>query len=186
MAAEVSVVSDIAGRYATALFELAQDQGQLDACEADMKALSAMIDDSPELLRLLRSPIFTHDEQAKAMDAVMERAGSGALLRKFVGLAIANRRAFALRDMARGFANLLAEHRGEVMAHVTSATPLEESQISAISAQLKSAMKTDVSVETAVDPSILGGLVVRVGSRMVDSSVRTKLQNLSFAMKGVE
>ena len=108
------------------------------------------------------------------------------LVGKFVGLVIQNRRLFALRDMARGFRSLLAQHRGEVIATVTSAQALRDGQVATLKAELAAAMKTDVNLETQVDESILGGLVVRVGSRMVDSSLKTKLQNLKFAMRGVD
>ncbi len=186
MAAESSVVSDIAGRYASALFELAQDAGQLDEIAGDLAAFRQMYDDSDDLRRLLRSPIFTADEQAGAVAALLDKMDANDLSRKFCGLVVQNRRAFALRDMAVGFAKLLAAHRGEVVASVTSAHPLNEQQLAALKAELTAAMKTDVTLETAVDQDILGGLVVRVGSRMVDSSLRTKLQNLKFAMRGVE
>ncbi len=186
MGAEVSVVSDIAGRYASALFELALESGALEAVEKDLAALKSMIDDSNDLSNLLRSPLYGHAAQSVALDAVLERAGTGALTRKFVGLVTRNRRAFALRDMTVALARLAAAHRGEIVASVTSAVALDEQQMAALKAELSSAMKTDVSLRAEVDESILGGLVVRVGSRMIDSSVRTKLRNLKFAMRGVE
>ena len=186
MAAEVSVVSNIAGRYATALFELAVEQNALDAVSRDLATVRAAIDDSEDLNRLVTNPVFGREEQGRAMAAVLDRLGVGATVRNFVGLVAENRRLFALRIMTIAFARLLAEHRGEIVAQVTSARSLDEAQLAAVRSELVEAMKTEVSVETRVDAEILGGLVVRVGSRMIDSSIRTKLQNLQFAMKGVE
>ena len=186
MAAELSVVSEVAGRYAAALFELARDQGKLDEAARDLEALGRMLDESPELTRLVRSPLFDREQQEKALAKVLDRAGTGALVRNFAGVVARNRRLFALRDMAVGFARLLAEHRGEVVAQVTSAHPLNEAQLSRLKAELSAEMKTDVRLEAAVDESLLGGLVVRLGSRMIDSSIRSKLRRLEFAMKGAE
>lgn len=180
------MVSGIAGRYASALFELARDQNALDQVAGDIDTIAALIDESDDLARLIRSPVIGAEDQNKGLTAVLERAGVGELATKFVGLVIANRRLFALRDMTRGFRQLLARHRGEVSATVTSAQPLNDDQVASVKAELAAAMKTDVNLETQVDENILGGLIVRVGSRMVDSSLRTKLQNLRFAMRGVD
>ena len=186
MAGETTVVSGIAGRYATALFELARDQGKLDAVAGDMASLARMIGESADMTRLVRSPVFTRDEQSKAMAALLDRAGADGLTKNFVGLVAQNRRLFALADMARDYRRLLAAHRGEIAASVTSAYELSDAEMSAIKSQLSAATKTDIDVERKVDPSILGGLIVKVGSRMVDSSLRTKLQGLKLAMKGAE
>jgi F-type H+-transporting ATPase subunit delta len=186
VAAELSVVSEVAGRYAAALFELARDEGKLDEVARDLESLGRMLDESPELTRLVRSPLFDREQQEKALAQVLERAGAGPLVRNFAGVVARNRRLFALRDMATGFARLLAEHRGEVVARVTSAHPLSEAQLSRLKAELSAEMKTDVRLDAAVDESLLGGLVVRLGSRMIDSSIRSKLQRLEFAMKGAE
>jgi F-type H+-transporting ATPase subunit delta len=180
------VVSDIAGRYASALFELAAEQNALSSVAADLATVRAATEESEDLRRLVTNPVFGAEEQARAMAAVLDRLGVGRTVRNFVGLVAQNRRLFALAGMTVGFNRLLAQHRGEVVAEVTVAEPLSEAQLTAVRAELAAAMKTEVSVETRIDPGILGGLVVRVGSRMVDSSLRTKLQNLRFAMKGVE
>lgn len=185
MSAEVTVVSDIAGRYANALFDLALENAALDDVAADLATIARMIDESGDLARLVRSPVISREDQAKAMQALLTEAGAHVLTQKFVGLVAQNRRLFALRDMTVAFRRLLARHRGEVMARVTSAHALNDAQVAAIKAELSAAMKTDVTLETSVDNDILGGLIVQVGSRMVDSSLRTKLQNLKFAMKGV-
>jgi F-type H+-transporting ATPase subunit delta len=184
--AETSVVSGIAGRYATALFELARDGGALDQVADDMTAIAAMIDESDDLTRLLRSPVIAAADQGRALAAVLEKAGVGDMTRKFVGVVSQNHRLFALRDMCKVFRTLLARHRGELVAEVTSAHALSDQQMASIKAELTAAMKTDVSLENRVDEGILGGMIVRIGSRMVDSSLRTKLQNLKFAMRGVE
>ena len=185
MAAETSFVSGIAGRYATALFELAVEQKQLDAVAADLDGIRTMLNDSDDLRRLVRSPLFQRDAQAKAMAAVLDRAGAGDLIKRFVGLVARNRRLFALPNMIRDFNTLLARHRGEVVADVIAATPLSDAQLDQLRAALKHGVGTDVKLRTSVDGSLIGGLVVKVGSRMIDSSINTKLQNLRLAMKGV-
>lgn len=184
--ADSSANTGIAGRYATALFELARDQGSLDAVAQDLSDLAAMHDGSEDLQRMLRSPVIGNEAQARAIGRVLEQAGAGDLTKNFVGVMAANRRLFALRDVCRVFRALLAEHRGEIVAEVTSAQALKDPQVAAIKSELSAAMRTDVNLETKVDPELLGGMIVKVGSRMVDSSLRTKLQNLKFAMRGVE
>lgn len=186
MSADSSVTTGIAGRYATALFELARDQGTLDAVAQDLADLTAMYDESEDLQRLLRSPVIGHDAQGRAVAALMEKAGADALTRNFVGVLAGNRRLFALYDVCRVFRALLAEHRGEVVAEVTSAQALSDPQVAAIKSELGAVMRTEVSLQAKVDPALLGGMIVKIGSRMVDSSLRTKLQNLKFAMRGVE
>ena len=186
MSAEVSVVTGIAGRYAAALFGLARDSDVLDQVAADVAGLGAMIDQSDDLNRLLRSPVIASGDQGKGMAAIMEKAGATELVSNFVAVVAKNRRLFALRDMVKDFRSLLAAHRGEVVAEVTSAKSLNDEQLAKIKAELVSSMKTDVEVETAVDERLLGGMIVKVGSRMVDSSLRTKIQNLRFAMRGVD
>jgi len=178
-------VSGIAGRYATALFELAVSEKRLDETAAELDQLRVMLTDSADLDRLVRSPVISRDDQGKAMEIITERAGMSALVRRFVGVVAQNRRLFALRDMISAFGQLLAEHRGEVVAEVTSARALNDSQVAALKASLAQGLGRDVSVETGVDEDLIGGLVVKVGSRMIDSSLRTKLQNIKFAMKEV-
>ncbi|MDA1099517.1 MAG: F0F1 ATP synthase subunit delta [Proteobacteria bacterium] len=186
MSAEASVVSGIAGRYATALFEIARDSGALDEVAADVADLGGMIEQSDDLDRLLRSPVIAAEDQSRGMAALLEKAGASKVVCNFVAVVAQNRRLFALRDMIRAFRAMLAAHRGEVVAEVTSAHSLNDGQLAKIKAELAAAMKTEVQVETAVNESILGGMIVKIGSRMVDSSLRTKIQNLRFAMRGVE
>jgi len=184
VASELIGVSGLAGRYATALFELADDQKKLDDVAADLASLLTMIGESDDLRRMIKSPIVAREEQGKAIAAVMDRAGMSELTRSFVGVVARNGRLFAVEDMARAYRAILADRRGEVTAEVTSAMPLSETQQTRLTDMLKAAVGTSVSIEAKVDPNILGGLVVRVGSRMVDSSLRTKLQKLQFILKG--
>lgn len=185
MSAENITVSGISGRYATALFDLSSEAKQFDTVAADLTTIKSMMADSEDLVRLVRSPLISRDDQAKAMAAVLEKLGVSDLVRRFVGTVARNRRLFALSDMIDDFGKLLAAERGEVVAKVISAKKLSDSQLEAIASALKSAIKSDVSLEADVDDGLIGGLIVKVGSRMVDSSIRTKLQNLKFAMKGV-
>jgi F-type H+-transporting ATPase subunit delta len=176
-------VSGMAGRYATALFELADAANSLDATAADLGGIASLINESDDLRRLVLSPVFGADDQARAFAAVLEKVGIKGLVANFVGLVIQNRRLFALPDMIRGFNGLLAVKRGEVTADVTSAHPLNDAQIQSLKASLKTATGRDVQLNTNVDASLLGGLVVKVGSRMIDSSLKTKLTSLKLAMK---
>lgn len=173
------------GRYATALFELAEAEGALDQVAADLGRFLDLLDGSEELTRLVRSPVFTAEEQGRAVAAVLEKAGIGGLTGNFIKLVAKNRRLFAVRDMVGAFRALLARHRGEVTAQVTSAEKLNDGQLEAIRSSLKASIGRDVQVDTRVDASLLGGLVVKVGSRMIDNSLRTKLQTLKIAMKEV-
>ena len=184
MSSEPIGVSGLAGRYATALYELADEQKKLDEVADDLATLLAMTDDSDDLRRMLLSPVVAREEQGAAIEAVMERAGMSELTRHFVGVVAKNGRLFAVEDMARAYRAILADRRGEVTAEVTSATALSDAQQKALTDMLKSAVGSNVAIDAKVDPDILGGLVVRVGSRMVDSSLRTKLQKLQFVLKG--
>lgn len=175
----------IAGRYATALFELALEQKAVDDVAGDLQGLDALIDESDDLLRLVRSPVLTRAEQSRAMAAVLEKAGVHTLTRNFVGVIASNRRLFALPAMIRAYQQLLATHRGEIAGEVISAHPLNDAQLDAVRKQLVQAVGQEVQLEPTVDESLIGGLVVKVGSRMIDSSLRTKLQNLKIAMKGI-
>lgn len=182
---QVAGVSGLAGRYATAIFELARDAGKLDAVAADLASLTAMLANSPDLVRLVRSPVLSRTEQGKAMAAILDRMNVQDLTRRFIGLAAAKRRLFLLPAMITIFNGLLAQFRGEITARVTSAHPLDKAQLDAIAAALKQTATRDVQIQADVDNSLLGGLIVRMGSRMIDSSLRTKLNNLQIAMKEV-
>ncbi len=173
----------MAGRYATALFELADSAGSLDATAGDLAQIAAFLKKSDDLRRLVLSPAFGADQQGKAFAAVLEKADIKGLVANFVGLVIKNRRLFALPDMITGFNSLLAAHRGEVSADVTSAHPLSDGQLQSLKASLKTATGRDVQINAKVDAGLLGGLVVKVGSRMIDSSLKTKLTSLKLSMK---
>ena len=176
--------SGLAGRYAVALFELAEEQDALDVVAGDLHGLREMLADSADLTRLIRSPVLSRDEQARALAAIGERAGFAPLTRQFLGVLAHKRRLFALPDVIEAYDAMLAEHRGEVGAEVVSAVPLSPEQLDSVRQQLATAVGQAVTLSTAVDPSLLGGLIVRVGSRMLDASIRTKLHQLELVLKG--
>ena len=175
----------IAERYSAALFDLADQASQLDAVAGDLQNLKAMIADSADLRRLLRSPVIGRGDQLKAVLALAKAAGFTQLVGNFLGLSAKNRRLFAIEAVTEAFLARLAAKRGEVAAHLSSAIPLSQAQIDAVTAALKTSVGGTVVVHSTVDPGLLGGLVVKVGSRMVDNSLKTKLQHLKLAMKGV-
>jgi F-type H+-transporting ATPase subunit delta len=185
VAGETTLVAGMAGRYATALFELARDEGKLEETEQALVGLSAALDESADLARLVRSPIFSGAEQSRALTGVAKQAGMPALAANFLQLLVKNRRLFALRDIITGFRKLSADHRSELTADVTSAVALSPAQADELKATLKAKTGKSITLIEKVDPAILGGLVVKIGSRMVDSSIRTKLNNLKYAMKEV-
>jgi F-type H+-transporting ATPase subunit delta len=185
VASDDPMMASMAGRYAAALFELARDERQLDAVERDLATLARMLEASPDLRRLVRSPVLTTDDQAKGLNALLAQAGIAGLAGNFVNLIVRNRRLFALADMIKAFRALLARERGEVSADVASAHPLTPEQMQALSDTLRASIGKNVSIQTRVDPNLLGGLVVKVGSRMIDSSLRTKLNNLKVVMRGI-
>jgi F-type H+-transporting ATPase subunit delta len=184
VAGEEPIVSGMAGRYASALFELALEAKAVDAVKADLEKFDALIAESPDLLRLVRSPVFGADEQTKALSAVLEKAGIGGLTAQFLKVVTSNRRLFAVRDMVKAFRTLIAQWKGEVSAEVTVAEQLAERHLESLKTALKSitgGKAVDLAVK--IDPAIIGGLSVKLGSRMVDSSLRTKLNAIKHAMK---
>jgi F-type H+-transporting ATPase subunit delta len=185
LASEATGVSGLADRYAAALFDLADERHALDQVAGDLRELRAMLHGSPDLMRLIRSPVLSRAEQGKAVSAVAEGAGLSRLTIDFLGVVARNRRLFAVPAMTDRFLAKLAERRGEVTAEVTAAQALSEAQEAALTEQLRRAVGRRVSVDIRVDPSLLGGMVVKVGSRMVDGSLRSKLQRLQIAMKGI-
>ena len=171
-----------AERYAQALFELANEEGALDAVAADLAALVGLIDDSADLARLVRSPVFSREQQAKAMAEVLTTAGAAPLTQKFVGLVAENRRLFMLPQIGKSFAALIAKARGEISAEVKAAHALSDAQLADLKATLKAAYGKEPNLSVTVDPSLIAGLVVQVGSKMIDSSLKTKLANLKTAL----
>jgi F-type H+-transporting ATPase subunit delta len=176
-------VSELAQRYSTALFELADENKALDQVAGDLATLKQILAESADLRRLSRSPVIGRDDQGRAMQAVMERAGISDLTRRFIGLVARNRRLFALGAMIDAFLNELHRRRGEETADIAAARPLSAAQLEAVTAALKRSTGGKVAVNVTVDPGLLGGMVIRYGSRMIDSSVRTKLNKLQIAMK---
>lgn len=183
MAAEDPSVSGVSGRYATALFELARDQKSVDSIQSDLDRFEAMLADSADLRRLVRSPVFSAGEQSKALGAVLDQAEISGISANFLKVLTANRRLFAVTDVIRAFRALVARFKGEATADVTVAETLNDKNLDALKAALKTVTGKDVSLNVKVDPSIIGGLVVKLGSRMVDSSLRTKLNSIKHAMK---
>jgi F-type H+-transporting ATPase subunit delta len=181
--ADDSQTSNVASRYAQALFDLAKDQKAAAAVEADLTSLKAALADSRDLRVLLQSPAFSSDDKAKGLGAIAAKAGFHATTRKFLGLLAANGRASALGAVIGGFEKLAADARGEVQAQVTTALPLTAAQAKGVAQALRQALGKDPQIETRVDPSILGGVKVRVGSRLFDASLRSKLDSLKFALK---
>ena len=179
------MMASMAGRYAAALFELAKDQQQLERVESDLASFQVMFDSSTDLRRLVLSPVISAEDQAKALDALMQKAGISGLTANFVKLIAKNRRLFAAGDMIKAFRALLARERGEVNAEVASAHALTPAQLELLGDTLRTSIGKNVRIATRVDPGLLGGLIVKVGSRMIDGSLRTKLNNLKVAMKGI-
>ena len=179
------MVSGMAGRYANALFELALEEHAIDAVKADLDRFDALIAESPDLQRLVRSPVFTAEEQGKALSAVLAKAEITGLAANFLKLVAANRRLFASPAMIKAFKTLVARHKGEVTAQVTVAEALNDKHLAALKDALKTVTGLDVGLDVTVDPAIIGGLTVKLGSRMVDSSLRTKLNTIKHAMKEV-
>jgi F-type H+-transporting ATPase subunit delta len=184
VAGEDHIVPGMAGRYATALFELALEEKAVDAVKQDLDRFDALIAESPDLNRLVRSPVFGADEQLKALSAILDKAGIKGIAANFLRVITTNRRLFAVRDMIRGYRTLLARHRGEVTAQVTVADKLSDTNLDALKSALKSVTGgKDIDLEVDVEPAIIGGLIVKIGSRMIDSSLRTKLNAIKVAMK---
>jgi F-type H+-transporting ATPase subunit delta len=185
VAAQASEQGMMAARYATALFELADSKKALDAVAGDLNALQKMIADSADLRSMMSSPILDRAAQTKAMVAIVKAAGFNELSQRFAGLIAQNRRLFAMPAIIKAFLKLLADRRGEMTAEVTAARTLTPDQQAAVAEAIRKAVGSKVSINVKVDPSLLGGLIVQVGSRMIDSSLKTKLQKLQLAMKGI-
>jgi F-type H+-transporting ATPase subunit delta len=180
------MIASVAGRYASALFELAGDQGYRPEVEQNLLIFQQLLDESEDLRRLVRSPVFSAEEQGRALAAILNRAGIDGLAANFLKLVAKNRRLFAVADMIKAYRTLAARARGEVQAEVVSAMPLNEAQVTALRETLKASERKNVQISARVDPSLLGGLIVKIGSRMFDSSLRTKLDSLKIAMKGIQ
>jgi F-type H+-transporting ATPase subunit delta len=188
VASQAGSRSGIAERYASALYELADERKALDQVHAglagDLRGFKAAMEESDDLVRLVRSPTIGREDQARALQSIAGKSGMHGLTSNFLGLVAKNRRLFAVDGMIGAFLDILAERRGEAVAVVTSAAPLSDDQVASLTDAVKQAVGANAQIETHVDPALLGGLVVRVGSRMYDSSLSSKLQRLEIAMKG--
>ena len=183
MASETTGVSALAERYATALFEIADERRALDEVATDLRQLRAMLAASADLMRLVRSPVLSRQDQGRAVAALAQRAELSPLVRDFLAVVARNRRLFAVPAMIDGFLAMLAARRGEVTAEVVAAQPLTEAQLDALSEHLRHTVGRRVTVDARVDQRLIGGMIVKVGSRMVDASVESKLRRLQLAMK---
>jgi len=185
VAGEDHTVSGVAGRYATALFELGLEEKALEQIEVDLNRFGEALDAVDDLARLVKSPVFSAEEQGRALAAILEELKIEGLTKNFLLLVSKNRRLFAVPDMMTAFRAMLAAHRGETSATVTAASKLTEAQVTALKQALQAALGKDVMLDQRVDPSLIGGLMVKVGSRMIDTSLRSKLTSLKHAMKEV-
>jgi F-type H+-transporting ATPase subunit delta len=176
--------ASLAGRYASALFDLARDERQIDSVGHSLERLKAALTESRELQGLVSSPLVSRDAAGKALDAVAPSLGLDPLTTRFMAVLARNGRLRQLPEVIRIFATLAADHRGETTAEVTTARPLQDDQAAALKAQLGARVGRHIRIDARVDPSILGGIVVRLGSQMIDASIRTKLNTLATAMKG--
>ena len=184
MASDEPMMAGVAGRYAGALFELASAENAVATVEADLGKFEQLLAASEDLTRLVKSPVISADDQAKALGAVLAKVGVSPLSANFFNVLAKNRRLFAAPEMIRSFRSLAAKARGEVTAEVTSAVALTEAQVSELKQTLKASVGKDVTLAAKVDPSLLGGLIVKLGSRMIDSSLKTKLSSLKMVLQG--
>lgn len=184
--ADEPIMAGVAGRYAGALFELASDENRLAEVERDLVNVEKLLDESEDFRRLIRSPVFSAKDQQRALAALLSKLNVTNLAGNFFLVLARNRRLFAVPEMIRAFRALAARRRGEVTAEVTSASPLNEQHIAALKAALRASAGKEVQLVTKVDPGLLGGIVVKIGSRMIDSSLRTKFANLEVALKGAQ
>lgn len=178
------IQASLSGRYATALFELAREQGAIDAVESSLATAKQALADSPEFAALTRSPLLGRTDAARGVAAAAKAMKLDKLTADFLGVLAQNRRLATLSAIARDFRTIAARHRGETTAEVVSAHPLSATQVTQLKAQLRQRVGRDVNVDLSVDPSLLGGLVVKIGSQMIDSSIKTRLNSLAHAMKG--
>jgi F-type H+-transporting ATPase subunit delta len=181
--ADEPIVSGMAGRYATALFELALEEKAIDAVKADLDKFEAMLAESADLVRLVRSPVFGADEQERALAAVLDKAKIAGLSAKFLRLVVQKRRLFAVREMTRAFRILVAKHKGETRAEVVVAERLSDQRLEELKSAIVGVAGKKVMLDVKIDPSIIGGLKVQIGSRMIDASLKTKLNSIRIAMK---
>lgn len=185
MSEPASISTGIAARYATAVYELAKEAGDIKKLEGDIETLSAAMSESADFNALIQSPLYSRADQAAAISAIAKKAGVSDLMANTLALMADKRRLFVVPQLVQALRNIIAEDKGEVTAEVTSAKALTESQSKKLAATLKARMGKDVSINASVDESLIGGLIVKVGSKMIDTSIRSKLASLQNAMKEV-
>jgi F-type H+-transporting ATPase subunit delta len=178
------IQASLAGRYATALFGLARDEQQIDSVTRSLDSLEAALAESADFRALTTSPLIGRADAGKAVRALTPALGLDPITANFLGVLADNGRLSELKAIIRSVKALAAGHRGETTAEVTSAFPLDDAQVAELKANLRSRIGRDVTIDARVDPNLLGGIVVRLGSRMIDASIRTKLNTLAQAMKG--
>ena len=176
------LLSGVAARYASALFEVAQEAGTIDTVAGDLDRFDELIQASPDLARLIRNPIFTAEEQERAIGAILSRIGVSGLTGNFIRLVASKRRLFALPDMIRSFRRLVSNSKGIVQAQVVLAERPSGAVMDDIAAALREVAKAEVALDVKIDPNLIGGLIVKIGSRMVDASVRTKLNFIRLSL----
>lgn len=179
------MISGVTSRYASALFDLALAEKKIPAVEKDLGRFAALLEGSDDLKRLVVSPVFSADDQSNAIDAILTKAKITGLVGNFIRVVARNRRLFEMQDMLPAFRKLAAEHRGEINADVTVAQKLTAEQTKELKAALKSVVGKDVAINATIDPSILGGMIVKVGSKQIDTSLKTRLSSLKLALKEV-
>ncbi|WP_181408193.1 F0F1 ATP synthase subunit delta [Pararhizobium mangrovi] len=185
MAHSSEPISGVAQRYAASLFELAVEEDAIDAVSSDVDGFDGLLKESDDLRRLVMSPAFSADEQLKAISAIVDKAGFGTLFSNFARVVASNRRLFVMPGIITAFRDMVAEHRGEVRADVITAHELSDAQAGELKKTLGEIAGKDVTMDVTVDPSLLGGLIVQIGSRQIDTSLRTKLSTLKLALKEV-
>jgi len=178
-----TITSGVAGRYAVAVFDLAGEADQLDAVGHDLSTLRRLTRENADLARLIDSPLLSRRDQARAIMRIAEQAGFCDLSRRFLGLVAHNHRLGELEHMIKAYQMLLAEHRGEMIAQVTSAQGLSVPQLEAVTHKLSAWAAREVTLATRIDPDLVGGLVVRIGSTMIDASIKRRIDALGLAMK---
>ena len=176
-------VSGVAGRYASALFELSRDENSIDSVGKALDSFSAMLAESDDLRRLIRSPVFSAEDQLRAIEALLAKAGIGGLAANLIRLAASKRRLFVLPDMIRSYRALVARHKGIVSAEVRLAEQPSDKTLEDIKAAIREMAGSEIDLDVKIDPALIGGLVVKIGSRMVDASLKTKLNAIRIAMK---
>ena len=184
MEISAGIQASLAGRYAVALFDLASEAGNVSSVEADLEKLDSALGESADLAALIKNPEVSRADLGKAVSALAGLLGLDKLTANFLGVLAQNRRLSELPAMIRAFAAIAAAQRGEVTAEVASAHTLSEDQVSSLQEKLKAREGRNVKIRTSVDPDLLGGLVVTIGSKRIDSSIRTRLNSLAHAMKG--